>query len=121
MPVSERLTRDSEEVPSAGGDDSAISVRVYFNSSPAQVRRAINGYLGRYYPQAMPYIKWDASGASMSAAGMGASCSIVLSGSGPTVVDVNGDIGFPASLFVSDKVARQGLGDAIRDIKKKTS
>ena len=57
----------------------------------------------------------------MTASGMGASCSIVLSGSGPTVVEVNGDIGLPASLFVSDKLVKQGLGQAIRDIKKKTS
>ena len=58
---------------------------------------------------------------SVSASNLGASGSIVLSGSGPTRVEVSGDIGFPASLFVSEKTVRLGLGLAIRDIKKKTS
>jgi hypothetical protein len=57
----------------------------------------------------------------VSASNLGASGSITLSGSGPTTVRINGDIGFPASLFVSEKLVRIGLDQAIRDIKKKTS
>jgi hypothetical protein len=57
----------------------------------------------------------------VSASNLGASGSITLSGSGPTTVRINGDIGFPASLFVSEKLVRMGLDQAIRDIKKKTS
>jgi hypothetical protein len=94
---------------------------VDFDSSPAALRRAINGYVRTMYPQAVPYLKWDASGTSLSASKLGASCSIVLSGTGPTVVDISGEISFPASLFVSEDQVRKGLQQAIRDVKKRTS
>lgn len=107
--------------PVGGPDGSDIYVRLDFNSSPAKIRRAINAFVASRYPQAVPYLTWDSTGTQLSASKMGASCSIVLSGKGPTVVDVNGDIGFPASLFVSTELVRKGLDQAIRDIKKKTS
>jgi hypothetical protein len=102
-------------------DDAEIRVRVRFDSCPSDVKKAVLVYVRRCYPAALPYLKWNADGSSVSASSMGASGSITFSGSGPTVVDVAGDIGFPASIFVSEKALRQGLGDAIRDIRKKTS
>jgi hypothetical protein len=102
-------------------DASDIAVRVEFDSSPAIVRRAISKYVERFYPYAVSYMVWDESGRSVSASKMGASGSIVLSGSGTTTVEISGDIGFPASLFVSEKRVREGLDQAIRDIKRKTS
>ena len=98
-----------------------IHALVEFDSPPPVVRRAILRYIQSSYPQAVPYLKWDAEGTSLSASNLGASGSILLSGSGPTLVEISGDIGFPASLFVSEKTVRQGLTQAIRDIKKKTS
>jgi hypothetical protein len=98
-----------------------ISVQVEFDSSPAVVRKAITKYVKACYPQAVSYLKWDDTGTSVSASNLGASGSITLLGSGPTLVQISGDIGFPASLFVSEKVVRIGLNQAIRDIKKRTS
>jgi hypothetical protein len=106
---------------SSCGDDSDISVQVEFDAPPAVVRNAINTYVKRWYPQAVPYMKWDDSGTSVSASNLGASGSITLTGSGTTLVTVTGDIGFPASLFVSEKQMRQGLNHAIRDITKRVS
>jgi len=98
-----------------------ITAQVEFDSLPATVRRAINDYVARTYPQAIPYMKWDSAGRSLSASKLGASCRIVLSGTGSTVVGISGDIGFPASLFVSENQLKNGLNQAIRDIKKRTS
>jgi hypothetical protein len=97
-----------------------ISEQVDFESSPALVRQAITGYVESKYPQALGFIKWDSTGTRASASKMGASCSLVLSGAGPTVVDIKGKVGFPASLAVSEAQVMQYLRQAIQDLKKKT-
>jgi hypothetical protein len=104
-----------------GSEDAGISVQVEFDSPPSVVRNAIIKYVKTYYPQAVSYLKWNETGRAVSASDLGASGSIILSGTGPTIVQISGDIGFPASLFVSEKQVRSGLSQAIRDIKKRTS
>jgi hypothetical protein len=119
--LSERRSTPTPEPVEGQEDGGDIAVRVDFDSSPAVVRLAILRYVERLYPQAIPYLKWNSGGTAVSASSMGASGSITLRGSGPTVVEVTGGIGFPASLFVSEKTVRRGLDQAIREIKKKTS
>jgi hypothetical protein len=116
-----RKPRPSGASSYEGSEDAGISVRVEFDSPPSVVRNAITRYVKTCYPQAVSYLKWDETGMAVSASDLGASGSIMLSGSGPTIVEICGDIGFPASLFVSEKQVRSGLGQAIRDIKKRTS
>lgn len=97
-----------------------ISERVRFDSPPALVREAIRGYVKSRYPQAADFVKWDSTGRRASASTMGASGSLRLSGSGPTVVEIEGKIGFPASLAVSKDQVLKHLHQAIRDLKKQT-
>jgi hypothetical protein len=97
-----------------------ISEQVGFESSLALVRQAITGYVESKYPRALTFIKWDSTGTRASASKMGVSCSLVLSGADPTVVDIKGRIGLPASLAVSEDQVRKYLRQAIRDLKKKT-
>jgi hypothetical protein len=95
-----------------------ISEQIRFDSPPELVRGAITGYVERRYPRALDFVKWDSTGTRASASTMGASCSLVLSGEGPTVVDIQGRLGFPASLAVSESQLRKYLDQAIRDLKK---
>lgn len=95
-----------------------ISEKVSFSSPPELVRGAITGYVERRYPRALDFVKWDSTGTRASASTMGATCSLVLSGEGPTEVDIQGKVGFPASLAVSEAKVRKYLSEAIRDLKK---
>ena len=97
-----------------------ISEQVGFESSPALVRQAIIGYVESTYPRALGFIKWDSTGTRASASKMGASCSLVLSGAGPTVLDIKGKVGFPASLAVSEAQVLHYLRQAIQALKMKT-
>jgi len=116
-----RKSRPSCASSYEGSGDGGISVQVEFDSPPSVVRNAITRYVKTCYPQAVSYLRWNEAGTAVSASDLGASGSIILSGSGPTVVQICGDIGFPASLFVSEARVRSGLSQAIRDIKKRTS
>ena len=97
-----------------------ISEQIRFESAPGLVRKAITGYVRSKYPKALDYIHWDSSGSRASASKMGVSCSLVLSGTGPTIVDISGKIGFPASLAVSEAEVRRYLNQGIREIKQAT-
>ena len=97
-----------------------ISEQVGFESPPALVRQAIIGYVESKYPRALDFIKWDSTGTRASASTMGASCSLVLSGAGPTILDIEGKVGFPASLAVSEAQVVQYLRQAIQDLKERT-
>jgi hypothetical protein len=97
-----------------------ISLQIKFKSPPSTVRRAIMDYVAGRYPKAMDYFSWDATGTRASAKKMGASASVELSGEGPTVVDIQGKLGFPASLMVTEDQVRVYLDKAIQDLKSTT-
>ena len=97
-----------------------ISRQIRFASPPSAVRRAIMDYVAGRYPKALDYFSWDPTGTRASAKKMGASASLELSGDGPTTVDIEGKLGFPASLMVTEEQVRDYLDDAIRELKEKT-
>lgn len=97
-----------------------ISERIEFDSPPDHVRRAIIHYVDRRVPRASEFIRWDKAGRNATASKMGASGSIRLSGDGPTVVEIEGKVGLPASLLVTEDRVRAYLREAIRDLKQQT-
>lgn len=97
-----------------------FDTQIRFESSPADVRRAIMDYVADRFPRAADFITWDSSGTRASGSKMGASGSLRLTGGGPTIVDVHAKIGFPASMAVTETGLRRHLDEAIRDLKKKT-
>ena len=97
-----------------------ISVQIKFKSPPSAVRRAIMDYVADRYPKAADYFSWDATGTRATGKKMGASASLELSGDGPTTVDIEGKLGFPASLMVTEEQVRDYLDEAIRELKEKT-
>jgi len=97
-----------------------ISMQIKFKSPPSTVRRAIMDYVADRYPKAVDYFSWDATGTRATGKKMGAYGSVELSGDGPTTVDIEGKLGFPASLMVTEDQVRGYLDQAIRDLKAKT-
>ena len=97
-----------------------LETQIRFESPPAAVRRAIMDYVADRYPKAADSIAWDRSGTRASGSKMGASGSLVLTGRGPTIVEIRARIGFPASIAVSEARLRRELDRAIRDLKKTT-
>ena len=97
-----------------------ISLQIRFKSPPKAVRRAIMDYVADRYPKAVDYFEWDATGTRATGKKMGASASLELSGDGPTTVDIEGKLGFPASLMVTEEQVRDYLDEAIRELKEKT-
>ena len=97
-----------------------ISVQIEFKSPPSTVRRAIMDYVADRYPKAVDYFSWNATGTRATGKKMGASASVELSGDGPTTVEIEGKLGFPASMMVTEKQVRDYLDQAIRDLKAKT-
>ena len=97
-----------------------ISLQIRFKSPPSTVRRAIMDYVADRYPKAVDYFSWDATGTRATGKKMGASGSVELSGDGPTTVDIQGKLGFPASLMVTEDQVRDYLDKAIQDLKATT-
>lgn len=97
-----------------------ISLQIQFKSPPSRVRRAIMDYVADRYPKAVDYFSWDATGTRATGKKMGASGSVELSGDGPTTVDIQGKVGFPASMVVTEEQVRDYLDKAIRDLKART-
>ena len=97
-----------------------ISLQIRFKSPPSAVRRAIMEYVADRYPKAIDYFEWDEKGTRATGKKMGASGSLELSGDGPTTLDIQGKLGFPASLMVSEDQVRDYLDEAIRELQAKT-
>ena len=97
-----------------------ISLQIRFKSPPSAVRRAIMDYVADRYPKAADYFSWDETGTRATGKKMGASGSLELSGDGPTTLDIEGKLGFPASLMVSEDQVRTYLDEAIRELQAKT-
>ncbi len=89
---------------------------VRFASAPALVRSAVLAYLQSHYPEVISQIAWDSSERHASASRLGASVSLELSGTGPTLMILKGRIGFPAALAVSEAQVKTYLDQAIRDL-----
>ena len=94
-----------------------VSEEVRFSSAPALVRAAVLAYLKSRFPEALPFIRWDSSETHASAARLGASGTLELAGTGPTLMVLKGRVGFPASLSVSEAQVKTHLNQAIRDLK----
>ena len=97
-----------------------FSTQITFDSPPADVRKAILDYVASRFPKATDFIEWDSTGTRASASKMGASGTLRLSGRGPTRVEINAKIGFPASMAISETRLRRQFDEAVRDLKKKT-
>jgi hypothetical protein len=95
-------------------------MQIEFKSGPSVVRRAIMDYIADRYPKAVDYFSWNATGTRATGKKMGASGSVELVGDGPTTVDIEGKLGFPASLMVTEEQVRDYLDEAIRDLKART-
>jgi hypothetical protein len=97
-----------------------ISLQIRFKSPPRTVRRAIMDYVADRYPKAVDYFSWDPTGTRATGKKMGASGSLELTGDGPTTLDIQGKLGFPASLMVTEEQVRDYLDEAIRELKART-
>jgi hypothetical protein len=97
-----------------------FSERIQFESGPTAVRRAISGYVARRFPRASDVIQWDPSGRRATGSKMGASGTLMLSGTGPTTLEISAVVGLPASLLITKAKVRKYLREAITDLKKTT-
>jgi hypothetical protein len=97
-----------------------ISLQIRFKSPPSAVRQAIMDYVADRYPKAVDYFSWDPTGTRATGKKMGASASLELSGEGPTTLDIQGRLGFPASMMVTEEQVRDYLDEAIRNLKERT-
>jgi hypothetical protein len=93
-----------------------ISLQYRFKSPPDVVRRALVEYVQRKFPKASKYVAWDPDGTRASGKKMGVSGTLELRGEGPTVVDLSGRVGFPASLTVTERQIRSAVDEAFRDL-----
>ena len=96
-----------------------ISEEVRFSSPPALVREAVLAYLEKHFPQALPFVKWDSTKSRASASRLGASGTLDLGGTGPTILILKAHVGFPASLSISEEQVRAHLSQAIGELQKK--